>query len=143
MEATRLLEEKLEGWLEILSQTGYFWAVRDLDGSVRSNVKGSLPAFDALPEVTDGDMEIILRQNDLLVWRNSPGTEMINMIQNQQSLTRRENTVLSELITGQTAGEIAHSLDISSRTVEKHLESIRKKLGVRSSREIIGLIAKK
>jgi len=45
-------------------------------------------------------------------------------------LTPREEEVLLWLATGKTDGDIATLLDISRRTVQKHLEHIYVKLGV-------------
>jgi len=45
-------------------------------------------------------------------------------------LTAREREVLAALTTGRTAGEIARELDISPRTLHKHLEHVYRKLGV-------------
>lgn len=45
-------------------------------------------------------------------------------------LTPREQEVLLWLATGKTDGDIATLLDISRRTVQKHLEHIYVKLGV-------------
>jgi DNA-binding CsgD family transcriptional regulator len=49
---------------------------------------------------------------------------------NRCGLTRREQTVLTLLAGGLTAWAIGHRLQISERTVHKHLENIYKKLGV-------------
>lgn len=46
-------------------------------------------------------------------------------------LTRRERAVLALLCDGATAVAIAHRLGVSPRTVDKHLERIYRKLGVR------------
>jgi DNA-binding CsgD family transcriptional regulator len=47
-------------------------------------------------------------------------------------LTRREVEVLNWLALGLMDREIAENLSISERTVQKHVENIRAKLGVRS-----------
>jgi DNA-binding NarL/FixJ family response regulator len=47
-------------------------------------------------------------------------------------LTRRERQVLAAAASGRTNGEIASMLDISPRTVKKHLERVFDKLGVRT-----------
>jgi DNA-binding CsgD family transcriptional regulator len=47
-------------------------------------------------------------------------------------LTLRETEVLTHVVEGRVNGEISADLGISERTVEKHLESIYKKLGVES-----------
>ena len=47
------------------------------------------------------------------------------------SLTPRERDVLRGIVAGKTNKEIAAQLDISTRTVESHRESLMSKLGVR------------
>jgi DNA-binding NarL/FixJ family response regulator len=47
-------------------------------------------------------------------------------------LTDRESEVLSHVVDGKTNREIGYALDISEKTVEKHLHSIYNKLDVRS-----------
>ena len=49
-----------------------------------------------------------------------------------QSLSAREREVLAELARGRTSRGIGEALGISSRTVDKHLERIFEKLGVRT-----------
>ena len=51
------------------------------------------------------------------------------------SLTDRENQILKQLVEGKTNAEIGYFLKISPKTVEKHLESIFRKLGVNSRTE--------
>ena len=46
-------------------------------------------------------------------------------------LTRREHEVVALLTEGMTAVAIAHRLGVSHRTVEKHLENVYHKVGVR------------
>jgi len=48
------------------------------------------------------------------------------------SLTRREHDVLVLVADGKTNLQIAHRLSLSSRTVQKHLEHVYDKLGVRT-----------
>jgi DNA-binding CsgD family transcriptional regulator len=45
-------------------------------------------------------------------------------------LTSREEEVLSALARGATSSQIARELEISPRTVNKHLEHVYRKLGV-------------
>lgn len=47
-------------------------------------------------------------------------------------LSEREKQVLQHIVAGKTNADIAYSLGISEKTVEKHLESIFSKLGVAS-----------
>lgn len=56
-----------------------------------------------------------------------------------ERLTRRETQILSALASGQTAGEIAADLEISSLTVQSHMKSILAKLGVHSKIEAVTL----
>ena len=56
-----------------------------------------------------------------------------------ERLTRRETQILSALASGQTAGEIAADLEISSLTVQSHMKSIMAKLGVHSKIEAVTL----
>lgn len=52
-------------------------------------------------------------------------------------LTRREQQVLAQVADGRTDRDIAAALHIGSRTVEKHVEHIRAKLGARSRAEAV------
>lgn len=52
-------------------------------------------------------------------------------------LTRREQQVLARIAEGRTDRDIADLLHIGSRTVEKHVEHIRSKLGARSRAEAV------
>jgi DNA-binding NarL/FixJ family response regulator len=51
---------------------------------------------------------------------------------NTPKLTTRELEVLRQMVAGQSNQEIANLLSISEKTVEKHLEEIYSKLGVKS-----------
>jgi DNA-binding NarL/FixJ family response regulator len=52
------------------------------------------------------------------------------------ALTRRENDVLSYLVTGKSNKYIAIELNISSRTAEAHRARIFRKMGVRNAMEL-------
>jgi DNA-binding CsgD family transcriptional regulator len=56
-------------------------------------------------------------------------------------LSDRERTVALMVSSGKTNAEVAASLTISKRTVEQHVDNIRRKLGVRSRVEIAMLVA--
>lgn len=53
------------------------------------------------------------------------------------SLTVREHEVLALVAEGRTSKGVAEALGISSRTVQKHLESIYRKVGVSSRAELV------
>jgi DNA-binding CsgD family transcriptional regulator len=57
-----------------------------------------------------------------------------------QVLTPRERQVVAQVESGSTDREIARSLQISPRTVHKHLEQIYRKLGLRSRVSLIVLM---
>ena len=52
------------------------------------------------------------------------------VLQDKLPITRRESEVLYWLSYGKTSWEISQILELSPRTVNKHLEQIYKKLGV-------------
>lgn len=54
-----------------------------------------------------------------------------------QPLTLREREVMQLTAEGYTSQEVGEYLSISSRTVEKHRENIKKKLGIRSLVEMV------
>lgn len=56
-----------------------------------------------------------------------------------ESLTPREREVLRELMRGRSAQDIATEQSTSVRTVRKHIESVRTKLGVRSQLAAVAL----
>ena len=55
---------------------------------------------------------------------SAPGIEQL------ARLTKREKQVLFWIVEGKTNGDIGRILEISPRTVEKHCESIFRKLGI-------------
>lgn len=65
---------------------------------------------------------------------NGLWTEDENLIENP--LTKREEEVLKELITGETNTQIAKDLFISERTLYHHIENIYEKLGVENKVEL-------
>ncbi len=56
--------------------------------------------------------------------KSIPGVEQL------ERLTKREKQVLFWIVEGKTNGDIGRILGISHRTVEKHCESIFRKLGI-------------
>lgn len=52
-------------------------------------------------------------------------------------LTERQREILSKVVDGIPNKAIALDLNISERTVEKHREGIRRKMGVRSLAELV------
>lgn len=54
-------------------------------------------------------------------------------------LTRREAQVLQRVARGMSAKEVGRSIDIAPRTVERHIENIRVKIGARNRVHMIFL----
>lgn len=63
--------------------------------------------------------------------------EKTEMEQRVGRLTQRENEILNRLIEGLSAREIALSLAISERTVEKHRERLIDKLGAKNQVDLV------
>jgi DNA-binding NarL/FixJ family response regulator len=63
--------------------------------------------------------------------------QLVTEFQRDTSLTARERDVLRALARGFDNQEIAAELAISIRTVNRHLESIRDKLGTRRRSELM------
>lgn len=63
--------------------------------------------------------------------------EKTEMEQRVRRLTQRENEILNRLIEGLSAREIALSLAISERTVEKHRERLIDKLGAKNQVDLV------
>jgi DNA-binding NarL/FixJ family response regulator len=60
-----------------------------------------------------------------------------------QNLTSREREVFNLVAEGNTSGEIADRLSISSRTVEVHRSNMMRKLGLHTPAELIRFALKK
>jgi len=97
-------------------------AVDELMDVVRRAAAGEI----VMPE---GDLAAVVER--LHTARVDPGLTAI------ERLTPRETQILSALASGQTAGEIAADLEISSLTVQSHMKSILAKLGVHSKIEAV------
>jgi len=83
--------------------------------------------FAALPKIVRGHRHIAPRFVELLE-SSRDGT----------ALTSREMQTLNLVVTGRTNREIADTLGISVKTVDRHRTNLMQKLGVRSAVELIG-----
>ena len=54
-----------------------------------------------------------------------------------ESITSREIDIIQELVQGKTARQIGLALDISSRTIEHHMENLKSKLDCSSKQELL------
>jgi DNA-binding NarL/FixJ family response regulator len=82
-----------------------------------------------------GMLELVLvtryRENEVLIRLNelNPGKD-VDRLAHSLSLTRREAEVLLWVSYGKSSSDISEVLEISPRTVQKHLEHVYEKLGV-------------
>jgi DNA-binding CsgD family transcriptional regulator len=87
-------------------------------------------------------------QYEQLVWINidetktkcETSTHLDNNI--KKLLTKRETDVAAQLILGKTAKETARHLAIAYKTVEQHLESIKKKLSCKNKFQLVSVLSK-
>ena len=68
--------------------------------------------------------------------------EQKHIMQRLDSLTTRENEILTYLITGMLNKQIAYELKISERTVKAHRKQVFDKMGVNSMAELVRLTEK-
>ena len=68
--------------------------------------------------------------------------EQKHILQRLDSLTTRENEILTYLITGMLNKQIAYELKISERTVKAHRKQVFDKMGVNSMAELVRLTEK-
>lgn len=82
-------------------------------------------------------LEFLSRDGSLVVRAVSPYAILITEQGADGALTAREGAVLRLVAQGLTNGQIARRLEISPRTVEKHLENARGKLGAANRTEAV------
>ncbi|RYD84543.1 MAG: LuxR family transcriptional regulator, partial [Sphingomonadales bacterium] len=71
------------------------------------------------------------RENEVLIRLNEVNPEQdVAKLRDRQQLTQREAEVLLWVSYGKSSSDISDVLEISPRTVQKHLERIYEKLGV-------------
>lgn len=113
----------------------------DIPMSVQAMKKG---AVDFLPKPFDDDdlldavKEAFLKESQA----RADLDEQKHIMQRLDSLTPRENEVLSYLITGMLNKQIANELNISERTVKAHRKQVLDKMGVDSIAELVRLTEK-
>jgi len=97
-------------------------------------------ALEAVASVLDGQIWVSPAVSSLLLNRLRPVKEASNEGQNTK-LSEREHQVLSQLSMGKTTKEIAFELGLSTRTVDIHRASLKKKLGLKSGAELVSWAA--
>lgn len=102
--------------------------------SLNSYSNGSINAFAELGAFIEAQNEFrkLLHTKDLIVWSEGSRVSLEAVV-----LTKREKSVRSLLIAGRSSAEIANTLGISKKTVEKHIERIYHKYDVTSFCEFV------
>ncbi len=65
--------------------------------------------------------------------------DVVERVEREEKLSKRESEVAALLISGHTSQEIAEAMSVSKRTVDNHIASIYRKTGVSNSRELTRL----
>lgn len=136
----RLLH-RLKAWGELLDVAGWCVALEGRDGGVWLSQRaqkyfrgggGTPETWSDLLQARSGieTESIQLHQDGVLVWsgESTEGSER----ESAANLTPREAVVMSWLQQGKTDPEIAIILGSATRTVEKHVANLYRKLGVKS-----------
>ena len=113
----------------------------DIPMSVQAMKKG---AVDFLSKPFD-DSDLLEAVKGALLKDSQAQADLKNqmrILQKVDSLTSREQEVLSYLITGMLNKQIAHELGISERTVKAHRKQVFDKMGVDSMAELVRLTEK-
>ena len=140
------LIDKLLAWGELLDAAGWSVALSHAGGDfwLSERAKRDLHRLGGVPEtwaellvVLDGLSEELLYQKGEGVFVWSGHFPMEARSEPDPGVTRRENEVLSWLCEGKTSPEIAIIFGCATRTVEKHLANLYRKLKVKNRAAVI------
>ena len=113
----------------------------DIPMSVQAIKKGAVD-FLSKPfddrQLLDAVKEALLKDSQARTDQN----EQNHIMQRLDSLTNREQEILTYLITGMLNKQIAYELKISERTVKAHRKQVLDKMGVNSIAELVRLTEK-
>lgn len=122
------------GWCVALDQTGEgFWISGNAERDLKANGEIPLTWLDLLDRIPSESIHH--RGEGTLIWSGRSAVSAI--LEPVATLTRRESEVMSWLREGKTGPEIAIILGCASRTVEKHLANLYRKIGVKNRAAVI------
>jgi two-component system response regulator FixJ len=137
MSGLRLQEElnRRDSDLPIIFITGY----GDIPMVVETLRKG---AFDFLEKPIRGQVvvEKVQRAFEKSSQRQRAKAKMADIEARLALLTPRETDVLARIRSGQRAKQISHECGLSRKTIDAHLASIREKLGVETTAQMLMLL---
>jgi len=90
--------------------------MKEVGTAIRASARGQYYLSDDLPEA----------------WMEAAGTTEVESGEQYRSLTPRQREVLRLTADGYTGEEVGEELELSPRTVEKHRQKIREKLGLKN-----------
>ncbi len=134
---------KLTALFKLLGQLG--WSIASQDPKVREryNLYGHVQVQLKAQKTDRRTLRIYLRSgapkyylhenSQLVIWRNQETRSATE----ERPLTKREEEIYHLLLAGLSQHAIAKDLGISQRTVEKHVQNLYKKKGVKSYNELL------
>lgn len=154
--ASLRIASRIRAWVELLDRLGWCVAVDlpDQRGVWLGNAARDWLSRNAPCETVDGRLsrqlmdhfremvsgeKIRISTPGLLVWSSAQNSPEPTPAEDTPlpTLSSREREILDWTREGKTSGEIAVILGRATRTIEKHLENIYRKLGVRSRSSLI------
>jgi FixJ family two-component response regulator len=137
MSGLRLQEElnRRGGDLPVIFITGH----GDVSMAVETLHKG---AFDFLEKPVRG--QVVIEKVQRALERNHQRQQAKARVGNLKArlalLTRRETEILTQVRSGKQAKQISHECGLSRKTIDSHLTSIREKLGVETTAQMLVLL---
>jgi DNA-binding NarL/FixJ family response regulator len=120
------VQQQLNTWLNHSPETGHQLILQNLRSSLRVEMLNFIDRKEYLLRLSN--------PNELM--------QDLDSLKQKFEVTQREAEVLLWIANGKTNREIAQILNMSPRTVNKHLEQIFKKLGVENRTSAAGLVIK-
>lgn len=117
-------------------------AVRNADGGKQAMVRARLQTGEwvvvrAAPLVSDADDDRIA-----VTIEPADPSSTLPLLVDAHGLTEREGSVVQSVVAGASTAEIASALGISSYTVQDHLKSVFRKVGVSSRRQLVATLTR-